>query len=89
MASLKDIATLSGHKLVVYSVAFSPKGDELASSSNDKTIKLWNVATRNSTLTLTGHTGSILAIAFSPDGKRLASGGDDESVRIWNVEHNN
>ncbi len=37
--------TLQGHDHNVSSVAFMPSGDFLVSSSRDKTIKMWEVAT--------------------------------------------
>ena len=52
----KEQATLKGHTDCVHSVAFSPDGKTLASGSDDKTIKLWDVATGKELATLKGHT---------------------------------
>ncbi|MTJ35092.1 PDZ domain-containing protein [Dolichospermum sp. UHCC 0260] len=38
------LQTLTGHSDTVYSVAYSPDGQTLASGSSDKTIKIWQVA---------------------------------------------
>ena len=43
MESQTEISTLTGHSSYVNSVAFNNSGTILASGSNDKTIKLWNV----------------------------------------------
>ena len=45
-----------GHTDWVFSVAFSPDGKMLASGSNDRTIKLWEVSTGAIIATLDGHT---------------------------------
>ena len=77
-------ATLEGHTDLVWSVAFSPNGQTLASGSQDRTIRLWNPQNGNLKRTLTGHRDAINSVAFSPNGQTLASGSWDGTIRLWN-----
>jgi WD40 repeat protein len=69
----------------VTAVAFSPDGQILASGSDDKTIKLWDLQTGVEIATLSGHDSYVQSVAFSPDGKTLVSGGYDKTVKVWQV----
>ena len=75
-----------GHFNFVLSVAFSPDGKFLASSSVDATIRVWDVESQTEFRTLRGHGPSpVSTVAFSPNGKFLASGsnGQYRGVKIW------
>ena len=60
---------LSGHKLHVRDIAFSPDGTRIASGSLDLTVRVWDVSSGVLLLgPLQGHTGHILSVAYSANG---------------------
>ncbi|EIW74387.1 WD40 repeat-like protein, partial [Coniophora puteana RWD-64-598 SS2] len=77
---------LEGHSGPTSSVAFSPDGKHVVSGSDDRTIRVWDVATGVCVLEpLEGHSELVNSVAFSPDGKHIVSGSDDETIRVWNA----
>jgi WD40 domain-containing protein len=73
------------HSGRIPAMALSPDGRRLATGGDDRTIKIWDVATGKMLHSFAGHTDTVLCVAFSHDGRRLVSGSFDRTVRIWNL----
>lgn len=77
--------TLQGHTQSIRSLAITPDGEILASGSDDKTVKLWQLATGQIIGTLKGHSKSVTSVAMSSDGEILASGSEDKTIKLWQL----
>jgi WD40 repeat protein/serine/threonine protein kinase len=78
--------SLPGHTGMVRSLVFRPDGAELASGSADKSVRLWNLATRQARV-LSDHAGAHtgVGLAYSADGRTLYSAGREAGIVVWDV----
>ena len=69
----------------VHRLAFSPDGRFLASSEEQRLIRLWDATTGKEVRVFKGHGSEVRGLSFSPDGKILASCAEDHLVKLWDV----
>ncbi len=78
--------TLTGHTDCIYGLAWRPDGKQIATSSYDKTVKLWDPGKDQPIADLKEHSEAVYAAVYSTSGKFLATGGADKSIRVWDAQ---
>ena len=79
------LRTLEGHSDTVWSVAWSPDGQTLASASSDRTVGLWNAMDGTLLQQLEGHRAIVRCVTWAPDSQALASASEDGTIKLWNA----
>ena len=74
------------HDGVLRAMAVTPDGHRLVSGGDDRTVRVWDLASGRLQHTLHGHSDSVRAVAVTPDGRRIVSGGTYDAVRVWDLE---
>ena len=82
----QEVRRYSGHTASIKCLAFSADGKRLLSGSDDKTIRLWDVATGREVLRFSRHTAGITALTFIAETSHFASASKDQTVRIWDLK---
>jgi WD40 repeat protein len=74
---------LQGHRGGVLSVAYSPTGARIVSSSID--IWIWDAVSGAPIGELQGYFGWTRSVAYSPDGAHIISGHQDGGIQVWDA----
>lgn len=81
---IKPSKSFIGHKGSVYSVV-QISDSQIASCSEDHTIKIWNINDCSCVTTLLNHRNSVTSLIQLKDG-RLVSCSEDNTITIWELE---
>jgi WD40 repeat protein len=73
------------------SLAFSPDGRFLASTSRDRAVRLWDLAPGPNQWKVVrvwydAKAGNLLSVRWTPDGRRLAIGDRSGKVTVWDFD---
>ena len=74
------------HSGPVTGVSVSADGRRAVSSSDDKTLIVWDVEGGAGLRTLEGHSDQVTGVSVSADGRRALSGSNDRTLILWDVE---
>jgi len=77
--------SLVGHSHFVSDVVISSDGQFALSSSWDRTLRLWDLNSGQTTRRFVGHTGDVLSVAFSADNRQIVSASRDRTIKLWNT----
>lgn len=77
---------LNGHKGPVSGIAFRPRRGTLATSSWDRTVRIWDMYERKGNCESLEHSKEVLSVCFRPDGKEFATCTMSGEILLWDVE---
>ncbi|KAG5949901.1 hypothetical protein E4U53_005661 [Claviceps sorghi] len=80
-----ETAALRGHHNYIHCLAFSPKGNILASGSYDEAVFLWDVRAGRLMRSLPAHSDPVAGIDFCRDGTLVVSCSTDGLIRVWDT----
>ncbi|MYF97589.1 hypothetical protein F4212_00425 [Candidatus Poribacteria bacterium] len=85
VATGEDKTILVGNRTRVYSIAYSPDGETIATGGwhYDSTVRLWDAKTGENISTSRVQTKWDSFVVYSPDGSTYATVGDENTVHLW------
>ncbi len=72
------------HRNRIYTLAFSPDSQRLATATGDNAALVWEVATGRELIRLP-HSSSVYSASFSSDGSRILTASIDGTARLWDA----
>ncbi|XP_020094032.1 transcriptional corepressor LEUNIG_HOMOLOG-like isoform X2 [Ananas comosus] len=78
------------HSNFITDIRFKPNSTQLATSSSDGTVRLWNAADQSGSLqTFSGHSSQVTSVDFHPKMTQILCSCDDNGeIRLWTIGQN-
>ncbi len=70
----------------VFSVAYSPDGTKIAAACADRSVRIYDVATKARLLLVEDHADWVMDVAWSPDGTKVATASRDKTSKIFDTK---
>lgn len=77
--------TYRGHAQKITALAWSPDGRRIASTSNDKTMQVWDVVNGRLGFIYHNPSSAMNAVAWSSDSRYLTAGSNDKTAQVWDA----
>ena len=74
---------------VVLAIAFDSEGKRLAAAGEDRSIRIFDVATGKQEREIENHADWVLSLDWSSDGKQIVSTSRDKTAKVFEVESGN
>ncbi|XP_043720042.1 transcriptional corepressor LEUNIG_HOMOLOG-like isoform X2 [Telopea speciosissima] len=89
MDTLQTESTPEEHTLIITDIRFRPNSTQLATSSFDRTVRLWNATEPSYSLhTYAGHNSHVMSLDFHPKKTDVFCSCDGNGeIRFWNVNN--
>jgi RNA polymerase sigma factor (sigma-70 family) len=69
----------------VSEMQFTPDGKWLLTGGEERSVRVWEVATGKPVLRFDGHLGEVSTVALLPDGRSVMSAGHDGYAYLWDL----
>lgn len=83
LSEARVVDTLRSHAMPVNSLSLADGGRLLLSASDDRTVRVWDLESRQVVQVLEGHTGYVRDVAGA--GMVAVSGSEDRTVAVWDL----
>ncbi len=81
----QPVSRLEGHEFDIKSIAFSPDGTQIVTSSVDDTARVWSVDNAKLTQSLRGHRATVQQAVFDGTGDKVVTLSLDRTIRVWDA----